>query len=359
MSSPVELCNDEYVLMAKKHGLGRGLDALLGGVPGTLAGEDTAPDLEERGGFRMLPVDVIRRGKHQPRRIVEESTLEELADSVRTRGIVQPIVVRPAGPGSFEIVAGERRWRAAQMAGLHEVPAVVRECSDREAAAVALIENIQREDLNPIEEAQGYRTLAGEFDLTHQELADAVGRSRSAVSNARFDCSISTMTFGRWSSGGDLDMGHARALLALSGAAQSEAAAEVVKRGLSARETEKLVRSKAAQKSPPAPATRDPDVVRIETRAGGTPRREGPDRSQGEEGNGLGHHPLQLARRPRRHPRTHPLKARDFRSAARSSPFDDRGHRHLRLERPRMIPALASHLLLLSLPTMIMAEDTD
>ena len=358
MSSPVELCNDEYVLMAKKHGLGRGLDALLGGVPSTLAGEDTAPDLEERGGFRMLPVDVIRRGKHQPRRIVEESTLEELADSVRTRGIVQPIVVRPAGPGSFEIVAGERRWRAAQMAGLHEVPAVVRECSDREAAAVALIENIQREDLNPIEEAQGYRTLAGEFDLTHQELADAVGRSRSAVSNALrlLDLNDDVRALVER---GDLDMGHARALLALSGAAQSEAAAEVVKRGplgsrdgkAGALEGGAEIASRAGHPRPGRGQDRD--------RAGGTPRREGPDRSQGEEGNGLGHHPLQLARRPRRHPRTHPLKARDFRSAARSSPFDDRGHRHLRLERPRMIPALASHLLLLSLPTMIMAEDTD
>ena len=256
--------------MVKKRGLGRGLDALLGGVSDTSAGRDARPDsagTAEDGSFRRLPVDVIRRGKHQPRRIVEESTLEELAHSVRVRGIVQPIVVRPAGPGSFEIVAGERRWRAAQMAGLDEVPAVVRECSDREAAAVALIENIQREDLNPIEEAEGYRTLADEFGLTHQELADAVGRSRSSVSNALRLLDLNDDVRALVEQGA-LDMGHARALLALSGPTQSETAEEVVRRGLSARETEKLVRSKAKQESPPAPATRDPDVIRLETELG-------------------------------------------------------------------------------------------
>ena len=253
--------------MVKKRGLGRGLDALLGGVSAAAADRGVPPDPAGHGSFRSLPVDVIRRGKHQPRRIVEESTLQELAYSVRTRGIVQPIVVRPAGPGQFEIVAGERRWRAAQMAGLDEVPAVVRECSDREAAAVALIENIQREDLNPIEEAHGYRTLADEFGLTHQELADAVGRSRSAVSNALrlLDLNDDVRALVEQ---GDLDMGHARALLSLSGAVQSEAAAEVVRRGLSARETEKLVRSKAKGKSPPERTTRDPDVVKLENELG-------------------------------------------------------------------------------------------
>ena len=253
--------------MVKKRGLGRGLDALLGGVSAAAADRGATPDPAEHGSFRSLPVDVIRRGKHQPRRIVEESTLQELAYSVRTRGIVQPIVVRPAGPGSFEIVAGERRWRAAQMAGLDEVPAVVRECSDREAAAVALIENIQREDLNPIEEAHGYRTLADEFGLTHQELADAVGRSRSAVSNALrlLDLNDDVRALVEQ---GDLDMGHARALLSLSGAVQSETAAEVVRRGLSARETEKLVRSKAKGKSSPERTTRDPDVIKLENELG-------------------------------------------------------------------------------------------
>ena len=252
--------------MARRRGLGRGLEALLGGVsdvPARRGADPDATDATADGTFLSLPVDVIRRGKHQPRRIVEESALEELAHSVRTRGIVQPIVVRPMGPGSFEIVAGERRWRAAQMAGLADVPAVVRECSDREAAAVALIENIQREDLNPIEEAQGYRTLAGEFGLTHQELADAVGRSRSAVSNALrlLDLNDDVRALVEQ---GELDMGHARALLSLSGAVQSETAAEVVRRGLSARETEKLVRSKVKGEQPPERAPRDPDVVRLE-----------------------------------------------------------------------------------------------
>ena len=258
--------------MVKKRGLGRGLDTLLGDIPDAVATRDAGPAstaADADGSFRRLPVDVIRRGKHQPRRVVEESALEELAHSVRTRGIVQPIVVRPAGSGSFEIVAGERRWRAALMAGLDEVPAVVRECSDREAAAVALIENIQREDLNPIEEAEGYRTLADEFGLTHQELADAVGRSRSSVSNALrlLDLNDDVRALVER---GELDMGHARALLALSGTAQSEAAAVVVKRGLSARETERLVRSKVERESPQArdPATRDPDVVRLETELG-------------------------------------------------------------------------------------------
>ena len=252
--------------MARRRGLGRGLEALLGGVsdvPARRGAGSDATGAPADGAFLSLPVDVIRRGKHQPRRIVEESALEELAHSVRTRGIVQPIVVRAAGPGRFEIVAGERRWRAAQMAGLTDVPAVVRECSDREAAAVALIENIQREDLNPIEEAQGYRTLADEFGLTHQELADAVGRSRSAVSNALrlLDLNDDVRTLVEQ---GELDMGHARALLPLSGAVQSETAAEVVRRGLSARETEKLVRSKAKGNQPPERAPRDPDVVRLE-----------------------------------------------------------------------------------------------
>ena len=253
--------------MARRRALGKGLDELLGGGSDVMSGKRAGPgatDAAVDGNFRLLPVDIIRRGKHQPRRIVEESALQELAHSVRARGIVQPIVVRPAGSGRFEIVAGERRWRAAQMAGLDEVPAVVHECSDQEAAAIALIENIQREDLNPIEEAQGYRTLADEFGLTHQELADAVGRSRSAVSNALrlLDLNDDVRALVER---GELDMGHARALLSLSGAVQSETAAEVVRRGLSARETEKLVRRKAKGESPREPMTRDPDVVRLET----------------------------------------------------------------------------------------------
>ena len=260
------------------------------------------------GSFRSVPVELIRRGRHQPRRIVEESALEELAHSVRSRGIVQPIVVRPTGNGGFEIVAGERRWRAAQMAGLNEVPVVVRECSDSEAAAVALIENIQREDLNPMEEAEGYRTLAGEFGLTHQELADTVGRSRSSVSNTlrllELNRDVRALV-----EQGELDMGHARALLALSGAEQSETAAEVVRRGLSARETEKLVRSKAkGDDGRYRSEVARPRRGQARDRAGRAPRREGAHRPQ-DEGQGLGHHPLQLARGPRRDPAANPVGA--------------------------------------------------
>ncbi len=261
--------------MSRKRGLGRGLDALLGNMPDTPAMRDTGPDATSGTGddnVRSLPVDLIHRGRHQPRRIVEESALEELAHSIRARGIVQPIVVRPlvsggvggGASGGYEIVAGERRWRAAQMAELREVPVVVREYSDSEAAAVALIENIQREDLNPIEEAEGYRTLADEFGLTHQELADTVGRSRSSVSNTlrllELNLDVRTLV-----EQGELDMGHARALLALSGAEQSQAATEVARRGLSARETEKLVRSKVkGDATATGPGARDPDVVRLE-----------------------------------------------------------------------------------------------
>ena len=249
--------------MVRKRGLGRGLDALLGEIADRTLDQPIAPSPSGDGGFRSLPVDAIRRGRHQPRRIVEESALEELADSVRARGIVQPIVVRSATAGTYEIVAGERRWRAARMAGMDEVPAVVRECSDQEAAAIALIENIQREDLNAIEEAQGYRMLADEFGLTHQELADAVGRSRSAVSNAmrllELNEDVRVMV-----ENGDIDMGHARALLALSGAVQSKAAEEVVRRNLSARETENLVRRLTQPETAPTPKVRDPDVVKLE-----------------------------------------------------------------------------------------------
>ena len=254
--------------MTRKRGLGRGLDALLGSMSDIPVRRGMAPVATGEAGdgsLRSVPIERIRRGRHQPRRIVDESALEELAHSVRSRGIVQPIVVRPTGNGGFEIVAGERRWRAAQMAGLHEVPVVVRECSDSEAAAVALIENIQREDLNPIEEAEGYRTLADEFGLTHRELADTVGRSRSSVSNTlrllELNRDVRALV-----EQGELDMGHARALLALSGVEQSETAAEVVRRGLSARETEKLVRSKAkGETAATGPKSRDPDVVRLET----------------------------------------------------------------------------------------------
>ena len=242
--------------MSRRRGLGRGLDALLSG---TAAVHAAAGDRE----LRDLPLDLIRRNRFQPRRLMDPQALEELAQSIRARGVVQPVVVRPGGDGhSFELVAGERRWRAAQMAELHVIPAVIRELSDEAALGVALIENIQRQDLNPIEESLAIKRLIDDFDLTHQEAGDAVGRSRAAVSNLLRLLDLREDVRRRLETG-ELGMGHARALLPLEGEVQSRAAAEVVARDLSARETEALVRRLSAPPKEPAPP--DPDVRRLES----------------------------------------------------------------------------------------------
>jgi ParB family chromosome partitioning protein len=263
------------IMSAKKTGLGRGLDALLGDIdlaPAPTAVPRAAGGERQDGGLRRIPVDLLRRGSYQPREHMDPEALEELADSIRAQGLVQPIVVRPVagrdpgGAQQYEIVAGERRWRAAQIAGLGEVPAVVRDIPDAAAIAVALIENIQRENLNPLEEAQALRRLIDEFELTHQEAADAIGRSRAAVSNLLRLLELSDAVKKRVQSG-ELEMGHARALLALTDAnAQAEVAARVAKRGLSVRETEALVKrllggGKAAGK--PARSL-DPDIRRLQ-----------------------------------------------------------------------------------------------
>jgi ParB family chromosome partitioning protein len=245
--------------------LGRGLDALLGASAGAHVAAVVANHQ-----LRELPLDLIERGRFQPRTHMAPEALEELTQSIRARGVVQPIVVRPAEDGRhFEIIAGERRWRAAQAAGLTEIPVVVREVADDAALAIALIENIQREDLNAIEEASAVGRLIEEFDLTHQEAADAIGRSRVGVSNLLrlLDLGDEARTFVEQ---GELDMGHARALLALKGEAQSQAARKVVSRALSARQTEELVRRMKA----PADAKRasgesdDPDVRRLADKLG-------------------------------------------------------------------------------------------
>ena len=242
--------------MTRKRGLGRGLDALLSGAAAVHSAEGARE-------LRELPLDLIRRNRFQPRRLMDPDALEELARSIRARGVVQPVVVRPDGDGQhFELVAGERRWRAAQMAELDVIPAVVKELSDEAALGVALIENIQRQDLNPIEEALAIKRLIDDFDLTHQEAGDAVGRSRAAVSNLLRLLDLREDVRCRLESG-ELEMGHARALLSLQGEVQSRAAAEVVARGLSARETEALVRRLNAPPKEPAPA--DPDVRRLES----------------------------------------------------------------------------------------------
>jgi ParB family chromosome partitioning protein len=248
----------------KRKGLGRGLDALLGGeaaLAPVLAGQ---PGVD--GELRQIPLGQMQRGKYQPRRDMKEEALKELAESIKKQGIVQPIVVRPLGERRFEIIAGERRWRAAQMAGLETVPAVVRDVPDRTAIAMALIENIQRADLNPLEEAEAMQRLIAEFSVTHQEAAEAVGRSRAAVSNLLrlLELSREVQDLVRQ---GALEMGHARALLALKGPAQTDAARRVVDKGMTVRDTEKLVRNKlkeAGETHGKSFKKADPDVSRLE-----------------------------------------------------------------------------------------------
>jgi ParB family chromosome partitioning protein len=219
--------------MIRPKGLGRGLDALL-------AGDDPAPTQGEA--LRMLAVDYIRAGKYQPRTRMDATSLAELADSIRAQGVMQPILVRPIDGGRFEIIAGERRWRAATQAGLVEIPALVRAVPDNAVLALALVENIQREDLNPLEEAQGLARLIDEFGLTHDAAAKAVGRSRSAVSNLlRLNALAKPVQ--EYLLSGALEMGHARALLALPVPQQTTTATRVVNGKLSVRETERLVES--------------------------------------------------------------------------------------------------------------------
>ena len=251
-------------MAVKKRGLGRGLDALLSG-PTASALEEQAVKVDQKE-LQHLPVELIQRGKYQPRRDMDPEALEELANSIRCQGVMQPIVVRPIGDNRFEIIAGERRWRATQLAGLDTVPAMVREVPDEAAIAMALIENIQREDLNPLEEAMAMQRLQQEFELTQQQVADAVGKSRVTVANLLRLISlpeeIKTLL-----AHGDLEMGHARALLGLGEDQQVEGARHVVARGLTVRQTEALVRQWLNGKPEPVEAGKpDPDIMRLEQR---------------------------------------------------------------------------------------------
>jgi len=254
-------------MAAKKRGLGRGLDALLGSSRGvTATAQRPTAVADETDTLRTLGVERLQRGKYQPRVDMHNESLEDLADSIRQQGVVQPILVRTVGKGQYEIIAGERRWRAAQLAGLQEVPVVVRDMDDRATIAVSLIENIQRENLNPLEEARALQRLIDEFEMTHQQAAEAVGRSRTAVSNL-----LRLLELGEVATTmverGELEMGHARALLALPTRAQVDAAHQVVDRGLSVRATEKLVKKLLAAGENTAggqKARRDPDLVRLE-----------------------------------------------------------------------------------------------
>jgi len=245
--------------MIRPKGLGRGLDALLSGS------DDRAPADDS---LQTLSVDRLRAGKYQPRTRMDAGSLAELAESIREQGIVQPILVRPIEGGRYEIIAGERRWRAAQQAGLREVPALVRSIPDQSALALALIENIQREDLNPLEEAHGLARLVEEFGLTHDAAAKAIGRSRSAVTNLLRLTGLAKPVQDYMYSGA-LEMGHARALLALPLAEQGGAASRVVEGGLSVRETERLVQRllDPSRRAPGARgnAERNVDTARLET----------------------------------------------------------------------------------------------
>lgn len=239
--------------MVKARGLGRGLDALLGGAEERATGE----------ALKELAVDMLQPGKYQPRTRMDQEALAELAESIKAQGVMQPILVRPLAGGRYEIIAGERRWRAARIAGLGTVPTLVREVPDRQALAVALIENIQREDLNPLEEATGIQRLVGEFGLTHAQAAEAVGRSRSGVTNLLRLLDLAPPVR-ELLQDGRIDMGHARALLALPGVRQVELARLAAAKQLSVRDVERRVG--LALKAPAArPRPRgDRDIARLE-----------------------------------------------------------------------------------------------
>lgn len=239
----------------KFKGLGRGLDALMG-------------DTSAAESLQTLPITALQPGKYQPRTHMDPEALEELAASIRIQGLMQPVLVRPLGDDRYEIIAGERRWRASRLAGLSEIQTLVREIPDEAALAMALIENIQREDLNPLEEAIGIQRLIAEFDMTHEAAADAVGKSRTAVSNLLRLLNL-TEPVREMLMMGQLDMGHARALLPLEPLAQLEAAKTVALKGLSVRETEALVKRLLEPAQPKAHKPVDPDVRRLEEEVSG------------------------------------------------------------------------------------------
>jgi len=243
-------------MVAKKRGLGRGLDALLP------RDKPAAPDT----GMNEIPVDLIQPGRYQPRTHFSDESISELADSIRAQGVMQPIVLRPIGEDHYEIIAGERRWRASQRAGLEKVPAVIRAVDDETALAMSLIENIQREDLGPLEEATALQRLIDDFQMTHQEVSEAVGKSRSAVTNTlrlnSLEAPVADML-----EAGDIDMGHARALLTLDADTQVEIARKIVAKDLNVRQTENLVRN-VGKPTAPRKVSVDADTRRLEDNLG-------------------------------------------------------------------------------------------
>jgi ParB family transcriptional regulator, chromosome partitioning protein len=260
-------------MTAKKRGLGRGLDALLSSSKpassNSAQNSSNTTDImhnvvqSQQNELQKLPIEFLHSGKYQPRKDMSEEALEELASSIRSQGIIQPIVVRPIAQNSFEIIAGERRWRAAQIAKLDTVPCIIKDVPDEAAVAIALIENIQREDLNAMEEAVALDRLLTEFELTHQQVADAVGKSRTTVTNLlrlnNLNSDVKTLL-----EHGDIEMGHARCLLALEGDTQSDAARLAVAKALTVRETEKLVRSILEPVAAKEKVEKDQDVKQLE-----------------------------------------------------------------------------------------------
>lgn len=265
--------------MAKRKGLGRGLDSLISGATGVASADairsatETLKKIDDEtqsqdGKFKHIPVEMLQRGKYQPRRDMSPEALAELAESIKAQGVMQPIVVRPIGElkdKRYEIIAGERRWRATQLAEIDTIPAVIREVSDETAIAMALIENIQREDLNPIEEAMALKRLQEEFELTQQEVAQAVGKSRTAVTNLLRLINLSE-DVKKLLEHGDLEMGHARCLLSLDANQQRDAARDIVSKGLSVRQAEALVRNLLEDDKPQHAKTQQstPDLKHLE-----------------------------------------------------------------------------------------------
>ncbi len=258
-------------MSTRKKRLSKDLDLLIGTVRSTrsTADSDTAPagsvDVASGDGLKQIPLEHLQRGKYQPRRDFDQSALEELASSIRNEGVMQPIVVRPVSAGRFEIIAGERRWRAAQLAGIDRIPAIVRDVSDDSAIAMALIENIQRENLNAIEEAQALKRLQVEFELSQQQVAERVGKSRSAIANLLRLLSLE-QPVKELVETSQLDMGHAKVLLALDGPLQLKAAKQVLSGGLSVRQTERLVKQLLDDGAPSSKpdATVDPNIATLQ-----------------------------------------------------------------------------------------------
>lgn len=256
-------------MTTRRKRLAKDLDLLIGAAK---RAEPEASDVEtarteakensQKDGLRRIPLEKLQRGQYQPRREFDTEALNQLAESIKAEGVIQPIVVRPIGPDRWEIIAGERRWRASQMAGMPDIPALIRDVSDESTIAMALIENIQREDLNAIEEAQAVRRLQVEFELSQQQVADRLGRSRPSIANLlrllNLENSVQT-----YLEQGDLEVGHAKALLALEGGEQLRAAQEVVRRGLTVRQTEQLVKNLQQPGKAPQPA-KNSDIQRLE-----------------------------------------------------------------------------------------------